>query len=496
MSLQPRPARPPNPLVRLLDRFGAFLLVVTVGVVLGLEYIAPNKRMIAVLGAIVMFGVTWRLNMISGLGVLLLLLPFPRDVVFGSTNLAFILLLLVIWLLRASVGQSAPLRRSPLDAPLVTLFACYVISFYNVEAARSLGRNLVAFEMMASSWLMYYLLASNVQNRHDFRRLLGFQAISALLICLVGVFEVTHPGQSLVSGWISFKHAEQGLESFRVGSVFFDYELLCEFCALNMLLVLFLFVRAESLLMRAAYGGLLLLLVFVMFTTVTRGGIVALGVGALYLLWLVRRRLTMVGLTITAGATAACVIGMNWYVSTYTPTGNLFERLSDTTVKGLVPENRSLVWPQAWNRIFEHPLLGHGPWYSPLSGARIYSWPHSLYLFVANNVGFVGLAIYLWLMWTLFQVTRPTTDDLRHPDLLQSYMIIARVQMVVFLVDEIKIEYLRNDIYAVQVWIMFAMIVAAHQILHATAAGGPAAREPGPAPRGAAADARRDPRVK
>ena len=484
MSVAPRPERPPNPLTGLLDRLGALLLVIAVGAVLGLQYITPNKRMIAVLAGIVMFGLTWRLNMVSGLGILILALPFPRDMVFGSTNLAFTLLLLVTWLLRVSQGQSAPLRRAPLDAPLVTLFACYVLSFYNVGDAESLRNNLVTFQMMGTSWLMFYLIASNLQTRRDFSRLLGFQTISVLLICLVGVFEVTHPGQSLVRGWISFTREGESLLSFRVGSVFFDYELLCEFCALNTLLVLFLFVRAESLLLRVAYGSLLLLVVFVMFTTVTRGGIVALGVGILYLMWLVRRRLTMVGLTITAGVATVGVIGMNLFVATFTRTGNLFERLSGTTVKGLVPDNRAVVWPAAWNRIFEHPLLGHGPWYSGLSGTHIYYWPHSLYLYVANNVGFIGLGVFLWLLWTLFRITRPLTDDLRHPDLLQSYMIIARAQLVVFLVDEIKIEYLRNDIYAVQVWMMFALMVAAYQVLHATAAGEPTARAHGHAPQG------------
>ena len=471
MSVAPRPERPPNPLTGLLDRLGVLLLVIAVGAVLGLQYITPNIRVLAVLAGIVIFGVTWRLNMVSGLGVLILALPFPKAVVFGSTNLAFILLLLVIWLLRVSQGQSAPPRRSPLDAPLITLFGFYVVSFYSVGDTESLSRNLVAFQMMVTSWLLFYLIASNLQTRRDFSRLLGFQAVAVLLICLAGVYEVTHPGQSLVRGWITFSREGESLLAFRVGSVFFDYELLCEFCALNTLLVLFLFVRAESLLLRVAYGSLLLLVVFVMFTTVTRGGIVALTAGLLYLMWLVRRRLTMVALTITAGATAAGVIGMNWYVSTFTRTGNLFERLSGTTMKGLVPETRSIVWPEAWNRIFEHPFLGHGPWYSSFSGTHIYYWPHSLYLYVANNVGFFGLGVFLWLLSTLFRITRPLTDDLRHPDLLQSYMIIARVQLVVFLVDEIKIEYLRNDIYAAQVWMMFALMVAAYQVLHATAAG-------------------------
>ena len=35
---------------------------------------------------------------------------------------------------------------------------------------------------------------------------------------------------------------------------------------------------------------------------------------------------------------------------------------------------------------------------------------------------------------------------------------------VVFLIDEIKIDYLRNSIYQFEVWIMFAMLVAAHRL--------------------------------
>ena len=485
MSVDFRPARPPHPLGGLLDHVGTALLIVTAGVVVGLEYISPNKRVISVLAAIVMFGVTWRLDMVSGLVVLILALPFPRGLVFGSTNLAFILLVLVIWLLRVSQGQCAPPRRSPLDAPLVTLFACYVISFYNIQDAESLRINFVNFQMMAASWLMCYLIASALQTRREFERLLGFQAVSVLLVCLVGVFEATHPGQALIPGWIEFQSTTlpgASIFAYRVGSSFGDYELLCEYCALHVVLILFLFLRAKSLLVRTAYAGLLVLVMFVLFTTVTRGGIIALGVGLLYLLWLVRRRLTLVGVTITAGAVAAGLIGMNWLVATSTHTGNLFERLAGSTVTGLVPDTRAEVWPAAWNRIFEHPLLGHGPNYSSHSGARIYYWPHSLFLYVANNVGFIGVSVLLWLLWTLFRITRPTTDDLRHPDSMRGYMIVARVQMVVFLVDEIKVEYLRNETYAFQIWVMFALMVAAYQALHATAAAEPETRARGHAP--------------
>jgi O-antigen ligase len=478
MSWTSRLLGPPGRLTGLLDRLGVLLLVVSIGVIAGLQYLTPNKRTLSVLTAILMFGLTWRLDLASGLGIMAIALPFPRTTSFGNTNVFFIVLMLVTWLLRVTMRQSTPPRRSPIDVPLVMLFVSYVVSFYNIEAV-DLVFGLGRFQMMVATWLMFYLVASVPESRREFQRLLGFQAFSVLLVCLLGIFEMTNPGKTLIPGWIEFGNlSSPGAAAFgiRVGSAFFDYELLCEYCAIQSFLILYLFLRADSILLRTAYGGLLALVVFVLFTTVTRGGIIALGIGLLYLVWLVRRRLSAISAMTMAGALAAGMIFMNWFVATYTRTGNMFERLSASSVSGFIPDNRAEVWPAAWNRIFEHPFLGHGPYYSILGGARLYWFPHSLYLYVANNVGFIGLAIFAWLLWTMFRITRPTTDDLRHADSLQSFMLIARAQMVVFLVDEVKIEYLRNEVYAFQVWMMFALMVAAHRLL----SSGPAYATPAP----------------
>ena len=470
MSVAPRLERPPNPLTELLNRLGAILFTVTFGIVLGLQYITPNKRVLSVILALLMFGLPWRLDLITGLGIMAIALPFPHTTIFGNTNLAFILLMIVTWLLRVTMRQNAPPHRSPIDAPLISLFISYVASFYNVTAG-NLGVSLGCFEMMMATWLMFYLVASIPQTQRDFHRLLGFQAVSVLLVCLTAVFEMTFPGRPLIPGWIELG-SKMALDAnnVRVGSAFHDYELLCEYCAISAPLILFLFLRTNSILLRTAYGGLLVLVVFVLFSTVTRGGAISLAVGLLYLTWLVRRRLSMVAVTITAGATAAGLIGMNWFVVTFTHTGNLFERMAGSKFKGLLPDTRAVTWPEAWDRIFEHPFLGHGPNYAVFVGTRAYYFPHSLYLYVANNVGFIGFAIFAWLLWIMFRTTRPTTDDLRHADFVRSYMVIARTQMVVFLVDEIKIEYLRNDVYAFQIWMMFALMVAGHRLLGPDAA--------------------------
>ncbi len=99
-----------------------------------------------------------------------------------------------------------------------------------------------------------------------------------------------------------------------------------------------------------------------------------------------------------------------------------------------------------------------------LRGLKVWTWPHSLYLYVGNNVGFIGLAIFLYFLWRLWRLSSPPSDDLGHADYSRAYLLIAHVQVVAFMVDQIKIEFMRNSIYMFQVWLMFALIVAAWQV--------------------------------
>ena len=472
MSVALRPERPPNPLVGLLDRLGPVLLTVAVGVVLGLQFIVPDKRAIAVIGAILMFGLAWRTDMIAGLGVLAVALPFPRTTVFGSTNLAFVALIAVLWLLRVSQGQCARPRRSPLDAPVLALFVAYVVSFYNVTTAEGLNWALPIFEMFAAAILMFFVIVNNLLDERGFRRFLDFQVVSVLLVCLLAAWELNHPGQYFIPGWIGFQGSSGGginLHETRVGSSFYDYELLSEYCALNAMLILFLLLRAETLIRRLAYGALLSLVLFTLFATVTRGSIVALVAGTVYMIWLLRRRLSFVTLVTVGVALVVGFLGMDYYVAHFTRSGSVISRFGENSEKfvGMMPEARAAIWQAAWERALEHPFIGHGPYYSTMEGTRTYLWPHNLYLFVANNVGLIGLGIFLWLLWTLLRITRPQTDDLRHGDFMRSYMIIAQAQMVVFLIDETKIDFMRNGNYQFQVWLMFALITAAYQLTHA-----------------------------
>ena len=68
-------------------------------------------------------------------------------------------------------------------------------------------------------------------------------------------------------------------------------------------------------------------------------------------------------------------------------------------------------------------------------------------------------------------VSRPSLTDPSYP---RAFLVVAHVMLVLFMVDQLKIEYLRNPIFQFQVWMLFASIVAAWQILHRDESPGPA----------------------
>lgn len=454
--------------------------VVGLGVLIGQQYVNPDKRVLQLAAALLLFGVTWRLDLVAGLGVLMFALPFPRGTVFGSTNLAFILLLTVIWLLRFTQREAPGPSRTPFDGPVVGLLIAYVVSFYNVE---NFGRAFLFANMFLGCLLMFYLIVVNVRTSEQLRRFHLFQTAAISVIYLFCLWEILMPGSTLISGWIDLRNTSAVLSTaqgtYRVGGPWQDYELLSEFAALNTIFFLFLILQARSTSRRVLFGGMLLFSLVVEFATVTRGGMSALGAGVLYLLWLTRRRLNIVPLTIVAGALAAVISVLATVLHKFTSTGDIFARFEGTRFVNGMPDSRSEVWPQAWGRMLEHPLIGHGPHYDVTHGLVLWYWPHDLPLFIGNCFGFFGLAMFVWLMASFWNSGRPRTDRLDDPDYVEAFLLCARVQLFIFFVDEIKIEYLRNLVYQFQPWLLFSTVAAAAMIRQRATQSVPA---PAPAP--------------
>jgi hypothetical protein len=470
-----RPAAPPHPrglvspLAARLNRVIEWLLIAGAGVLLGQQYVYPDKRVIPLMISVIVLGVAWRLDMLTGIMILVVALPYPRGTVFGTTNLAFVLMLVIFWLVRVSTRQIAAPRSSPIDLPLIGLVTLYILSFGNVHSSQYLDFALRNFELFLGSVFMYFLITNNVQTERDLVRLHDAQLLSALLVFLLGLWELNHPGQPFIKGWFGFEHTvgtEFSTRNVRIGSAFFDYELLSEYSAITLLLAVFRWLRAKSNNERWLYIAFVVLNVFILFATVTRGAILSLLLTLPVLLWTVRRRLKVVPFTIAACGLLSLFLGMNFFVAHFTRSGDMFSRLAGTkVVGGWMPDSRADAWTNAWGRALVHPFVGQGPYYWDMAGFHR-TWPHNIYLYYANIVGFIGLAFFLIMMFQFFRMTRPRTDDLVGAPYAQAFLIIAQAQCFLFAVNEFKIDYLRNPIYQMVVWVMFSVWTAAYRIAH------------------------------
>jgi O-antigen ligase len=450
-----------------LGRALGFVVLAVFGLLLGIQYWTPNKRIIPVVAVMLVFGVAWRLSMAAAVNVLVFLLPYPKGTVFGSTNLAFIMIMFVIWLLRLSLRTAAPARSSPLNLPILGMLLWAVLSFYNVRTDFALERALQNFESFVACVVLYYLIVNCVRTQADLERLHTAQMVTALGVFFVATWELHNPGRILIPGLLDFSGTlgnDFNTRNVRVGASFRDYELLSEYCGLMFLFTLFQLMRARSQTRRALLGLFCLFNVYTLFTTVTRGVIVSLVAALPYVFFVVRRRMNPVRFVAAVSVILILGIGMNFLVAHYTNSGNMFERLGETrVVHGIVPEARAAPWTNAWKRALVHPILGQGPYYDELPGYE-YWWPHNVYLFIANLYGFPGLGFYLMLLGGLVMLLRPVVDDLKHESYADAYLIVARAQLFLFMLNELKIDYLRNAIYQFQVWQFFGMWTAAYLV--------------------------------
>ena len=443
-----------HPLVRMFV-LGAF--VVVFAVFAGMQIAEPDKRVIQVLAALVLVFFAFRIDSVSALAIATLFLPFPKATSYGNTNVTFVLLIFIVWLFRVTTHRIAPPGRVPAMVPVGLLVMSYLISFYNVEHAHY-AVAWSKFLAFLSYLFLAYMVVSVVRTEADVKKILFAQLVSSVLVCLFGVYELTHPGTVLIPGWIEFTATT--VTGTRIGSTFLDYELFGEYCALNLVLQAFLFTRATSSTRRFAMVLIMGLTAFCLFATVTRGALLTMFVGIVYLGWRSRTRLNFHKVVIGVAGMVALFFGGDFVISTFTNANSVLDRLGRTEFVGGVPDSRVGAWAYATKYIAEHPLIGHGPYYSIEMGLETRWWPHNLYLYYASIVGVIGLGFFLWFLWELWKVSLPRAPSLGSGSFLQGARLCVHVMLVMFMVDQLKIEYLRNERYSFFIWLFFGLVVA------------------------------------
>lgn len=236
----------------------------------------------------------------------------------------------------------------------------------------------------------------------------------------------------------------------------------------------------------AFYGMQIILLAYMAMTTSSRGRfllfvmglaavnfgfLVATGsrgsfittLGGLALLFVAMLRHLGVMRTLSIGFAATVLFSIAAvFVIEKTEFNVLFERFKATEVRGFVPDSRTATFDLALERIPDKLVTGHGPRLRlireelrRIPGYKPMYYAHNLYLHVAFTRGLLGIAAYFvffvaLLVWYL-RAWRFSSDD----KLLAAAPRLGVVVTLFFLVDELKIEFLRFGLFDYQNY-MFA----------------------------------------
>jgi hypothetical protein len=452
---------------RSLPHIKTLALIIIVGLVLGSQIYNPNKRTIEAIAGLVLLVLLWRFSTIAALWMLLITYPFPFSISWGTSNEIFMMIIALVVLLRVSAGKHKFSLDRKIRLPMILIVVSYIISFKNVTPELMRLSLVNTFNFFSAAGFMV-LIVSFVDDEVKLRKTLKIMMISAVFFIAFTIFEMIFPGKTLIPNWLYTQHKVRLLmRGIRMGGPFHDYELAAEFFTLNAFFIFFMLIRTKRMAVRMLFGLFLLVDLFMMFTTITRGALFSLIVGIAYLMILSRKDINFVRFSsIVLGMTVLLVV-MEGIVARYTTSGSLFERVMATTFEsGLVPSNRVATWEGAIERGMKNPLFGQGVGWDFARGLTTGMWPHSLYLFYFNITGLFGLGAFLLLIYRLVKssLTGVHTSLTTSP-FPEALMKILHVVLFIFLFDQIKIEYLRNAKYTYFIWFFFGLIIATHNII-------------------------------
>jgi O-antigen ligase len=301
-----------------------------------------------------------------------------------------------------------------------------------------------------SAVLMFYIVYNFVRETKDVALVTRALIIANILVVIYCIIQISVVGRYSFLGIeeLSLIGARARGDPRLNGP--FNPGLTAEFMVISILLFGYLLIYIRSSAMRMLLYLLVALSLGCIIATANRGGFLVL-IGAVGLFLIMYRRQLGVKRTLALSMSGIFLIAiMSVVVIQYTNYGQMYERLAATELERGLPETRADTWGDIWSRMFDRPLLGHGPRLrlyndhaQPYPGTPVVNFPHNLYLFLFYTVGLAGLIVYLAFFTWLYRRYRQGVKQSGSEPFMQGFIKLGVLFMVVFLVDQLKIEFLR-----------------------------------------------------
>ncbi len=435
-------------------------LAVLLGAFLAFEFFHLTPRYVKLLFAASVFLGLVRLPFHTALAGFMVLWTCPTFVFIGDTNVIFIGVMTVLWIIQRRLGALPRRVPIPLAWAIPVYLGCHLLSFINLESEFALARAGEYMQFTVAGCLLYLLLVDGLRTESHLQLALNALCVAAVFVDVTAIADY-YFGVRLIPEWFLFAPANLQLVEIggRAGGVFGSHGLLADFSAMSFYLQVSLAMRTRSRAFRWLLIVLALLSVHMLGLTANRGGTVIWVLGGLYYLWFNRRWVSWLRVALLTPVAALLSGALGGIDERLIPQARLLSRLGGTKLFRGVPETRVQVWETVMRLIPDHLWIGHGPFIDLHRGARsgMY-WPHNAYLFYLFTTGVLGLISWLWILLKLIWLTFPRGPvDIRRDSLARVTMAVFHVQIVMFAASQTMSDHQRGDVYYYYMWILFAL---------------------------------------
>jgi O-antigen ligase len=322
-----------------------------------------------------------------------------------------------------------------------------------------------------SAILMFYIVYNFVRETKDVALVIRTLIITNILVVIYSVIQINvGPGFSFFGIEELSIIGARGHGDPRLNGPY-GPGITAEFMVLDILLFGYLLIHTNSGARRMLLYLMTALSLGCIIATANRGGFLVLVGGSGLFLIMYRKQLGVKRVLMLSMSGVFLIAVMSIVVVQFTNYGQMYDRLEETELEGGLPDTRVVTWLDVWPRILDKPVLGHGPrlrlyndFAQPYPGTDAIEYPHNLYLFLLYTVGLVGLIAYLsFFAWLIFRYRAGIRKSIGDP-FMHGFIKLGFLFMIVFLVDQLKIEFLRigtidywHYIFSIfAIWLAFA----------------------------------------
>lgn len=441
-------------------------LAMVLGAFVAMQFFQLTPRYVKLLVGVAFLVAVVRLPMPRAVTLFCLVFPVPTFIFLADTNVLFIGLLCLMWLIRRMRREAPPPVSTTIDWALCIYLGVHVFSFINISNPVNLGYAGAVMQFIVAGVVLFWLIVNAIRTERDLQTLLQALCWTASFVYLSAIVEWLGKGAQLVPEWFLFRGGHTIVKDARIGGIFGFHGLLADWSAMMFFLHVTMAARTQRRIARIAYVALAALSLLMIGISVNRGGAIIFILGGVMYLWYIRRHLKWPLIFLwTVG-----IVGIGGLLGiasgAFTDRFLLLGRIAGTQFQRGIPDTRIQAWTLVMEKIPDHWFIGHGPYYD-LEGGRTFGvlWPHSAYLFYLYSTGILGLATFLWIVLKLYVKTRPGSHvNFRRVPISHAALALGHIWIVMFATAQIRDEHQRGNVYVYVMWMTFAVAIAARQI--------------------------------